>query len=333
MIAVFLFIFSTGIDAIVNYKSVNYTIYFFKYFIITVYYLLILHSNNYDVIENALYIITKIYIILGIFALILFLLSIFSFSIPEGDVSGFKKQDEERYGLYYFPASIGLILVGDTQSLFGFFFPRFSGFHIEPASFMLYFGMLLFFSWRYLNKYYRIGAIILIFWAHSFTALATLAMCLLLSVIFLSNNKWKSFLILIPSILVILFVFIPSSIDSNQISILSKLGSSSNKITLGFYEVGTSLIGRGFNVKPGVVDINQNINIISLFVWSVYILFMSYIFIKNRRDKDYYFLLFFLLMALKSPYHTYPIFLPLILLMALYSKIELGMSKKHSLSI
>ena len=94
--------------------------------------------------------------------------------------------------------------------------------------------MLLFFSWRYLNKYYRIGAIILIFWAHSFTALATLAMCLLLSVIFLSNNKWKSFLILIPSILVILFVFIPSSIDSNQISILSKLGSSSNKITLGF---------------------------------------------------------------------------------------------------
>ena len=60
---------------------------------------------------------------------------------------------------------------------------------------------------------------------------------------------------------------------------------------------------------------------------------MSYIFIKNRRDKDYYFLLFFLLMALKSPYHTYPIFLPLILLMALYSKIELGMSKKHNLSI
>ena len=92
MIAVFLFIFSTGIDAIVNYKSVNYTIYFFKYFIITVYYLLILHSNNYDVIENALYIITKIYIILGIFALILFLLSIFSFSIPKETLVGLRNK-------------------------------------------------------------------------------------------------------------------------------------------------------------------------------------------------------------------------------------------------
>ena len=272
-------------DIINKTGSIGYVLYALKYFLLIS--VLLLAVSSISIKEN----LTWIFDFLIKFYCISFILSLpyyFDFEILkvfDTWPSDILKKDNEGFeltNLYTVTPLFSSYLSGEYGlSVFGYEFKRFSSFHIEPSNFTFFFIPMLISNWSNLNMLVRFLSILQVILSFSVTSflIITIIFFLYVSII----NK------ILFSIVILSIYFFLSDFPIIQLINYKLFSYSSIENTIALYNYNLVFFGgNNFNLIP-FNNFTYSMNIISLFLWTISLL---YLYINKFKNLNFQYIFF-----------------------------------------